>query len=136
VPTRSTRQTRQDARAASTPTRPTRLPPGAHRGSREATLRKRLLGNKLRAEETGDPFRSFGAVVRFSPPQGSIADRKRAQNLRFSPADRVELASSIETLLEVSWATLAQRSLDVVEVELISEEMPLREASARRQLAK
>lgn len=52
------------------------------------TLRKRLLGNELRARGNGTFFRSFGAVLGYHPPPGSLAGRKRTQNFRFSPGDR------------------------------------------------
>ncbi|MBC7593603.1 MAG: hypothetical protein H7288_06660 [Kineosporiaceae bacterium] len=89
------------------------------------TLRKRLLGNELRARGNGTFFRSFGAVLGYRPPPGSLAGRKRAQNFRFSPTDRDEIVRAINTLLEVSWMTLPPRSVHVTEVELIREHTPL-----------
>ena len=89
------------------------------------TLLKRLLGNEVRARGNGTFFRSFGAVLGYRPPPGSLAGRKRSQNFRFSPADRDEIVSSTNTLLEVSWITLPPCSVHVTEVELIREHTPL-----------
>ncbi|MGR6742073.1 GIY-YIG nuclease family protein [Microbacterium arborescens] len=89
------------------------------------TLRKRLLGNELRARGNGTFFRSIGAVLGYRPPFGSLAGRARMQNYRFAPTDRNAIVNWIDANLEVSWAVLPQSEVQEAEVALIRENTPL-----------
>lgn len=89
------------------------------------TLRKRLLGNELRARGNGTFFRSIGAVLGYRPPFGSLAGRARMQNYRFAATDRNAIVNWIDMNLEVSWAVLPQSEVHEAEVALIREHTPL-----------
>lgn len=89
------------------------------------TLRKRLLGNELRARGNGTFIRSIGAILGYRPPFGSLAGRARVQNYRFAFADQVAIVEWIDANLEVSWAVLPQHEVHGVEVGLIREHTPL-----------
>lgn len=67
------------------------------------TLKKRFLGQELRARGHGTFFRSIGAVLGFLPEKGSLLNYKNKNNYTFKAADELKIISWINSNLEVSW---------------------------------
>lgn len=67
------------------------------------TLRKRFLGQELRAKGHGTFFRSIGAVLGYLPEKGSLKTAKNKNNYTFKPADESKIIAWINTHLEVNW---------------------------------
>ncbi len=67
------------------------------------TLRKRFLGQELRAKGHGTFFRSIGAVLGYTPEQGSLTSYLNKKNYKFSPKDEIEIINWINKNLEVNW---------------------------------
>lgn len=69
------------------------------------TLKKRFLGQELRAKGHGTFFRSIGAVLGYTPEKGSLATAKIKNNYTFKPTDEAKIISWINANLEVNWVT-------------------------------
>lgn len=82
------------------------------------TLKKRFLGQELRAKGHGTFFRSIGAVLGYFPEKGSLCDYKNKKNYKFSPAIQEEIIYWINSNLEVSW--IAYNGNFAIEKTLIS----------------
>jgi len=67
------------------------------------TLRKRLLGQELRAKGHGTFFRSIGAVLGYTPEKGSLTAYLNKRNYKFSSKDESEIIDWINENLEVNW---------------------------------
>lgn len=67
------------------------------------TLRKRFLGQELRAEGHGTFFRSIGAVLGYLPEKGSLLAVKNKNNFTFKPSDKSKIIEWINKNLEVNW---------------------------------
>jgi hypothetical protein len=68
------------------------------------TLRKRLLGQELKAQGHGTFFRSIGAVLGYTPEKGSLNTYLNKKNYKFSAKDEFEIIDWINENLEVNWA--------------------------------
>jgi hypothetical protein len=69
------------------------------------TLKKRFLGQELRAKGHGTFFRSIGAVLGFLPETGSMKNAKNKNNYKFKPNDEQKIINWINQNLEVNWVT-------------------------------
>ena len=67
------------------------------------TLKKRFLGQELRAREHGTFFRSMGAVLGLLPEKGSLLTAKNKNNYTFKPADESKIITWMNQNLEVNW---------------------------------
>lgn len=67
------------------------------------TLKKRFLGQELRAKGHGTFFRSIGAVLGYLPKKGILIASKNKNNYTFQPADEAKIIAWINTSLEVNW---------------------------------
>lgn len=67
------------------------------------TLRKRFLGQELRARGHGTFFRSIGAVLGYLPEKGSLLKYKNKKNYRFAPKDEADIITWINKNLEVNF---------------------------------
>lgn len=67
------------------------------------TLKKRFLGQELRAKGHGTFFRSIGAVLGYLPKKGILIAAKNKNNYTFQPADEAKIIAWINTSLEVNW---------------------------------
>jgi len=93
-------------------------------GIASKSLKKRFLGQELRAKGHGTFFRSTGAVLGFTPPKGSLADKKNQNNYKFSVKDELQIISWINKNLLVNWVSL-EGNLNSIEDELIIQHLPL-----------
>lgn len=93
-------------------------------GIASQSLRKRFLGQELRAKGHGTFFRSIGAMLGYTPPKGSLADKKNQNNYKFSLNDETSIISWINKNLLVNWVTIEQ-DLNGIENRLIKEHLPL-----------
>lgn len=69
------------------------------------TLKKRFLGQELRAKGHGTFFRSIGAVLGFLPEVGSLKNAKNKNNYKFKPNEEQKIIQWINQNLEVNWVT-------------------------------
>lgn len=67
------------------------------------TLKKRFLGQELRAKGHGTFFRSIGAVLGYLPEKGSLKTAKNKNNYTFNSTDETKIIAWINTNLEVNW---------------------------------
>ena len=93
-------------------------------GIASQSLKKRFLGQELRAKGHGTFFRSIGAVLGFVPPKGSLKDKKNQNNYKFSLKDEISIIAWINNNLIVNWVAVKQ-DLNVIENNLINEHIPL-----------
>ncbi|SFS79273.1 GIY-YIG nuclease family protein [Lutibacter maritimus] len=93
-------------------------------GIASQSLKKRFLGQELRAKGHGTFFRSIGAVLGYTPPKGSLADKKNQNNYKFSAKDEHHIISWINNNLIVNWVPL-NGDLNSIENELIKQHLPL-----------
>ncbi|WP_339658877.1 GIY-YIG nuclease family protein [Flavobacterium frigidarium] len=87
------------------------------------SLKKRFLGQELRAKGHGTFFRSIGAVLGFLPEKGSLLHAKNKNNYKFTPADEQKIISWINQHLEVNW--ISYQGDFSIEKEWISQCCPL-----------
>lgn len=73
-----------------------------------ATLRKRFLGQELRAKGHGTFFRSIGAVLEYVPEPSSLKNRKNKNNYKFSLQNEKQIIQWINQNLEVNWVSYDQ----------------------------
>jgi len=88
------------------------------------SLKKRFLGQELRAEGHGTFFRGVGAVTGYRPPIGSLKDKANKNNYTFSPADKKKIILWINQNLVVNWVTL-EGNFGNIETQLITQYLPL-----------
>lgn len=69
------------------------------------SLKKRFLGQELRAKGHGTFFRSIGAVLNFLPDKGSLLHSKNKNNYTFNPSNEKKIITWINQNLEVNWIT-------------------------------
>lgn len=69
------------------------------------SLKKRFLGQELRAKGHGTFFRSIGAVLGFLPEKGSLLVAKNKNNYTFTTAEEKKIIAWINEHLEVNWIT-------------------------------
>ncbi len=87
------------------------------------TLQKRFLSQELRAKGHGTFFRSVGAMLGFTPPEGSLKNKKNKNNYKFSKADETIIINWINSHLEANWKLF--NDLFVIEKYLISMHRPI-----------
>lgn len=93
-------------------------------GLASKSLKKRFLGQELRAKGHGTFFRSIGAVLGFTPEPGSLIGKKNQKNYTFSSINEQKIISWINQNLLVNWVTINE-GLNIIEDSLIKEHLPL-----------
>lgn len=93
-------------------------------GIASQSLKRRMLGQELRARGHGTFFRSLGAVLGYRPESGSLADKANKDNYTFSSRDEVKIIQWINQNLLVNWVTL-NRDINSIENQLITNHLPL-----------
>ncbi|NDP21848.1 MAG: hypothetical protein GZ091_12325 [Paludibacter sp.] len=71
------------------------------------SLKKRFLGQELRARGHGTFFRSIGAVLGLLPEKGSLLIAKNKNNYTFKPVDESKIITWINQNLEVNWVVFS-----------------------------
>lgn len=94
-------------------------------GVASQNLRKRFLGQELRARGHGTFFRSIGAVLGFRPEAGSLNGKANKRNYTFSAADEARIIEWINANLIVSWIEYSSSAQRRAETALIRTELPL-----------
>lgn len=93
-------------------------------GIASQSLRRRMLGQELRARGHGTFFRSMGALLGYTPPAGSLIGKRNQRNYRFSESDNNKIIAWMNTNLTVHWVTMTN-GWDQLESQLIMEHRPL-----------
>jgi hypothetical protein len=93
-------------------------------GIASQSLKRRMLGQELRARGHGTFFRSIGAVLGFAPPKGSLLSKKNKRNYSFSTIDEKKIISWINDNLLVNWIQVDE-GYNQLETELILDQKPL-----------
>lgn len=93
-------------------------------GIATGSLRKRFVGQELRARGHGTFFRSLGAVLGFRPSKGSLVGKANQSNYRFTSRDEDAIRAWIDDHLLVNWIQLDGNLIDLERV-LIAERRPL-----------
>lgn len=93
-------------------------------GIASKSLKRRFLGQELRAKGHGTFFRSLGAVLGYLPISGSLANKANQNNYRFSPADELKIIDWINKNLLINWVTV-DRGWNQIEGELLRQYIPL-----------
>ena len=88
------------------------------------SLKKRFLGQELRAEGHGTFFRGMGAVIGCRPPKGSLNDMANKNNYTFSSADKKKIIQWINQNLLVNWVVF-EGDFGNIETQLITQYLPL-----------
>lgn len=94
-------------------------------GVASQSLKKRFLGQELRARGHGTFFRSAGAMLGFRPAQGSLIGKGNTRNYRFSASDEREIIAWLNTNTVASWIEYPAEQQRVAEGALISQQLPL-----------
>ena len=94
-------------------------------GVASQSLKKRFLGQELRARGHGTFFRSVGAMLGFRPVQGSLIGRANTRNYRFSANDELEIIAWLNANTVVSWIEFPAEQQRFAEGILISQQLPL-----------
>ncbi len=93
-------------------------------GIASKSLRRRMLGQELRARGHGTFFRSMGALLGYTPPPGSLIGKSNQRNYRFSEADNARIIEWMNAHLTVHWVTM-ESGWDQLETALITKHRPL-----------
>jgi len=93
-------------------------------GIATVSLRKRFLGQELRAKGHGTFFRSIGALLGYQPEKGSLRDKANKRNYTFSTRDEQAIIHWINEHLLVQWVTFSS-DFDALESILITRYLPL-----------
>jgi hypothetical protein len=93
-------------------------------GIATTSLKKRFLGQELRARGHGTFFRSLGAILGYTPPKGSLHNAANKNNYKFSFSDERKIINWINESLIVSWIQ-TENDHGSIETELIYELKPL-----------
>jgi hypothetical protein len=93
-------------------------------GIASQSLKKRFLGQEMRAKGHGTFFRSIGAVLGYTPEKGSLLGKKNQNNYQFSTNDEKEIINWINSNLVVNWVKL-KHDFNRVENELIQKYVPI-----------
>jgi hypothetical protein len=93
-------------------------------GLASQSLKKRFLGQELRAKGHGTFFRSLGAVLGYKPESGSLVEKINQNNFRFSCSDEKKIIKWIEDNLVINWVEIKD-NLNGIENNLIKEYLPL-----------
>jgi hypothetical protein len=93
-------------------------------GIASQSLKKRFLGQELRAKGHGTFFRSIGAVLGFAPEPGSLIDKKNQNNYTFSSDNEKKIIQWMNQNLVVNWVKINQ-DFNSIENDLIKAYLPL-----------
>ncbi|SDS58164.1 hypothetical protein SAMN05192545_1655 [Maribacter dokdonensis] len=93
-------------------------------GLASKSLKKRFLGQELRAKGHGTFFRSLGAVLGYRPETGSLVGMRNQNNYKFSKANEQKIISWINTNLIINWVAV-EAHLNETESKLLNEYSPL-----------
>jgi len=93
-------------------------------GIATTTLKKRFLGQELRAKGHGTFFRGIGAVLGYRPCKGSLKNYKNKNNYRFSANDEKSIIKWINSNLLINWVVF-NGNYGVTENLLIKQYSPL-----------
>lgn len=93
-------------------------------GIASKSLKRRMLGQELRAKGHGTFFRSLGAMLGYTPPAGSLIGKGNTRNYSFSTPDERKIISWINENLLINWVVLNE-GWDELETQLILKEKPL-----------
>jgi hypothetical protein len=93
-------------------------------GIAKKSLSRRLLNQELRAKGHGTFFRSIGAMLGHRPPKGSLINKGKTRNYKFSSADEQKIIKWINDNLQVNWIAFSG-DFETLEMELISKYRPL-----------
>lgn len=93
-------------------------------GLASKSLKKRFLGQELRATGHGTFFRSLGAILGYTPPKGSLMGMKNQNNYKFSPKHQEEIIDWINKNLVINWVEVDD-NLNSIEKELLTTYLPL-----------
>ena len=75
-------------------------------GLASKSLKRRMLGQELRARGHGTFFRSIGAVLGFRPEKGSLLDKKNKRNYKFNEVDENKIIQWMNENLFAHWTTV------------------------------
>lgn len=93
-------------------------------GIASKSLKKRFLGQELRAKGHGTFFRSLGAVLGYTPTKGSLIGKSNQNNYTFSTSDETKIIEWINANLMVNWVSV-ENDLNSIENQLIMQHLPL-----------
>lgn len=93
-------------------------------GLASKNLKKRFLGQELRAKGHGTFFRSLGAVLDYRPEIDSLVGMRNQNNYKFSKIDEQKIISWINENLIINWVTV-ETHLNEIENKLLNEFSPL-----------
>ncbi len=93
-------------------------------GLASKSLKKRFLGQELRAKGHGSFFRSLGAVLGYTPEKGSLRGMTNQNNYKFSPEHQKKIIEWINKNLLVNWVEV-EEGLNDIENELLRTYSPL-----------
>lgn len=93
-------------------------------GIASVSLKKRFLGQELRARGHGTFFRSIGALLGYLPERGSLRDKANKRNYTFSMRDEERIIQWINEHLLVQWVTYHD-NFGTMESILIDRYLPL-----------
>src|SRR5699024_2452589 len=94
-------------------------------GIASQSLRKRFLGQELRARGNGTFFRSIGAILGYRPQIASLVGKGNTRNYKFSSDDQQAIISWINRSLSVNWIEFPTDALSHAEATLIAKHRPL-----------
>ncbi|MDT0552115.1 GIY-YIG nuclease family protein [Urechidicola vernalis] len=93
-------------------------------GIASKSLKKRFLGQELRAKGHGTFFRSLGAVLGYTPEKGSLIGKRNQNNYTFSQKNEAKIIHWINDNLIVNWVA-TDNEINSIESGLIREYLPL-----------
>jgi hypothetical protein len=93
-------------------------------GIASQSLKKRFLGQELRAKGHGTFFRSIGAVLGHTPEPGSLRGKKNQNNYTFSSDNEKKIIQWMNQNLLVNWVKINQ-DFNSIENDLIKAYLPL-----------
>ena len=88
------------------------------------SLKRRFLGQELRARGHGTFFRSIGSMLGYKPPKGSLSNKKNKRNYKFFKNDEKKIIAWINKHLVANW-TETDKELESLEDWLIKTYLPL-----------
>lgn len=93
-------------------------------GIASRSLKRRLLGQELRARGHGTFFRSMGALLGYLPPAGSLVGKGNQRNYKFSASDNAKIIDWMNKHLTVHWMPCTS-GMEMAETQLIGKYLPL-----------
>lgn len=94
-------------------------------GVASKSLRRRFLGQELRARGHGTFFRSIGAVLGYRPVRGNLIGRANPRNFTFATHDELNIIEWINENLLVNWIEYPALQQKTAEGSLIRQHLPL-----------